>query len=236
MVFPSGGANQPNLLLNSIAEGKSKPFQRLRIKDLHTGEVELEEMDWNEFLSKDLRMEWKIHKLSIKFHRRKAVFFTSTSDRVQTLAFVDCPATFGLEHSFNVSKPSPPGQNFAETVGDCMKSRPSSLIMAVVTTCTQFRSLGLHQWLTKQCKEMGIKKPTEIQEKTIPQILKGNNCIGCAKTGSGKTAAFALPILQKLSEDPYGIFALVLTPTRYRSIKTLLECSIIYRRNEILNF
>lgn len=39
--------------------------------------------------------------------------------------------------------------------------------------------------------------------------------IGGAKTGSGKTAAFALPILQKLSEDPFGIFALVLTPTRY---------------------
>jgi len=43
----------------------------------------------------------------------------------------------------------------------------------------------------------------------------GRDCIGCAKTGSGKTAAFALPILQKLCEDPYGIFALVLSPTRW---------------------
>jgi len=42
----------------------------------------------------------------------------------------------------------------------------------------------------------------------------GRDCIGCAKTGSGKTAAFALPILQKLCEDPYGIFALILSPTR----------------------
>jgi len=42
----------------------------------------------------------------------------------------------------------------------------------------------------------------------------GEDCIGCAKTGSGKTLAFALPILQRLCEDPYGIFALVLTPTR----------------------
>nr|XP_054320994.1 probable ATP-dependent RNA helicase DDX49 isoform X2 [Pongo pygmaeus] len=42
----------------------------------------------------------------------------------------------------------------------------------------------------------------------------GRDCLGCAKTGSGKTAAFVLPILQKLSEDPYGIFCLVLTPTR----------------------
>jgi ATP-dependent RNA helicase DDX49/DBP8 len=44
--------------------------------------------------------------------------------------------------------------------------------------------------------------------------LDGIDCIGCAKTGSGKTLAFALPILQKLWEEPYGIFALILTPTR----------------------
>lgn len=43
----------------------------------------------------------------------------------------------------------------------------------------------------------------------------GQDCVGNAKTGSGKTVAFAAPILQKLSVDPYGIFALVLTPTRY---------------------
>jgi ATP-dependent RNA helicase DDX49/DBP8 len=44
--------------------------------------------------------------------------------------------------------------------------------------------------------------------------IQGRDCIGNAKTGSGKTVAFAIPILQKLSADPYGIFALVLTPTR----------------------
>eukprot|EP00112_Aurelia_sp_Birch-Aquarium-sp1_P019939 Seg503.17 transcript_id=Seg503.17/GoldUCD/mRNA.D3Y31 product="putative ATP-dependent RNA helicase DDX49" protein_id=Seg503.17/GoldUCD/D3Y31 len=86
--------------------------------------------------------------------------------------------------------------------------------MATEATCSDFKSLGLHQWLIRQCKEMGIDKPTDIQMNTIPAILKGEDCIGRAKTGSGKTAAFALPILQRLSEDPYGIFALVLTPTR----------------------
>ena len=45
-------------------------------------------------------------------------------------------------------------------------------------------------------------------------LNEGKDCIGCAKTGSGKTAAFALPVLQKLAEDPHGVFALVLTPTR----------------------
>merc|ERR1719336_2260870 len=56
--------------------------------------------------------------------------------------------------------------------------------------------------------------PTQVQRHCIPEILKGRDCVGVAKTGSGKTMAFALPILQTLSEDPYGIYALVLTPTR----------------------
>jgi len=56
----------------------------------------------------------------------------------------------------------------------------------------------------------------------------GEDCIGCAKTGSGKTLAFALPILQRLCEDPYGIFALVLTPTRELAfqVNNFLCCNI----------
>ncbi|XP_013785487.1 probable ATP-dependent RNA helicase DDX49 [Limulus polyphemus] len=77
-----------------------------------------------------------------------------------------------------------------------------------------FKDLKLNTWLTDQCKTMGLTAPTLVQLNCIPPILEGKDCIGCAKTGSGKTLAFALPILQKLSEDPYGIFALVLTPTR----------------------
>jgi ATP-dependent RNA helicase DDX49/DBP8 len=77
-----------------------------------------------------------------------------------------------------------------------------------------FEELGLNPWLIDALKAMSIKFPSEIQKACIPPILKGKDCIGGAKTGSGKTAAFALPILQKLSEDPFGVFALVLTPTR----------------------
>lgn len=79
---------------------------------------------------------------------------------------------------------------------------------------SEFSSLGLSDWLIKQCKQLGISKPTPVQENCLPAILQGRDCMGCAKTGSGKTAAFVLPVLQKLSEDPYGIFCLVLTPTR----------------------
>jgi ATP-dependent RNA helicase DDX49/DBP8 len=75
--------------------------------------------------------------------------------------------------------------------------------------------LKLSKWLIDQCRLVGYKHPTPIQYHCIPRILHGEDVIGCAKTGSGKTAAFALPIVEKLSEDPYGVFALVLTPTRY---------------------
>ncbi|KAJ7228722.1 DEAD-domain-containing protein [Mycena pura] len=61
---------------------------------------------------------------------------------------------------------------------------------------------------------MSIRTPTVVQAACIPPLLQGRDCIGNAKTGSGKTIAFALPILQKLSVDPSGIFALILTPTR----------------------
>lgn len=55
--------------------------------------------------------------------------------------------------------------------------------------------------------------------------------MGCAKTGSGKTAAFVLPVLQKLSEDPYGIFCLVLTPTR----SVLPVKQVLYVINIVVN-
>uniref|UniRef100_A0A3P9CJ45 Probable ATP-dependent RNA helicase DDX49 n=1 Tax=Maylandia zebra TaxID=106582 RepID=A0A3P9CJ45_9CICH len=75
-----------------------------------------------------------------------------------------------------------------------------------------FSSLGLSDWLVKQCKQLGINKPTPVQENCMPAILQGKT--GGSGLPRGKTAAFVLPVLQKLSEDPYGIFCLVLTPTR----------------------
>ncbi|XP_019393883.1 PREDICTED: probable ATP-dependent RNA helicase DDX49 [Crocodylus porosus] len=77
-----------------------------------------------------------------------------------------------------------------------------------------FGPLGLAAWLAEQARRLGLVRPSAVQAACIPPILEGRDCMGCAKTGSGKTAAFVLPVLQKLSEDPYGIFCLVLTPTR----------------------
>lgn len=77
-----------------------------------------------------------------------------------------------------------------------------------------FTSIGVARWLDETLGAMKIHRPTLIQEACIPEILKGKDCIGGAKTGSGKTIAFAAPMLTKWSEDPLGIFGLVLTPTR----------------------
>jgi ATP-dependent RNA helicase DDX49/DBP8 len=77
-----------------------------------------------------------------------------------------------------------------------------------------FSQLGISSWLITTLSKLKIITPTDIQYKAIPSILKGHNVIARAKTGSGKTAAFALPILEQFSHDPYGIYALVLTPTR----------------------
>ncbi|RDB24042.1 ATP-dependent rRNA helicase RRP3 [Hypsizygus marmoreus] len=77
-----------------------------------------------------------------------------------------------------------------------------------------FKSLGLIDPLLEALNQVGYKVPTEIQVEALPHALEGRDIIGVASTGSGKTAAFALPILQKLWEEPKGLFACVLAPTR----------------------
>ncbi|EFA02088.1 probable ATP-dependent RNA helicase DDX49 [Tribolium castaneum] len=90
-----------------------------------------------------------------------------------------------------------------------------------------FDKLQLNPWIIRQCATIGVRSPTPIQTNCIPPILAGRDCIGAAKTGSGKTLAFALPILQKLCEDPYGIFALILTPTRELAFQIADQFAVI---------
>ena len=83
----------------------------------------------------------------------------------------------------------------------------------------QFKDLNLHDILLGNLAREGYETPTPIQESAIPPVLAGRDLLGCAQTGTGKTAAFALPILQRLlaTELPEGkrpIRALVLSPTR----------------------
>jgi len=94
-----------------------------------------------------------------------------------------------------------------------------------------FEDLKLAPWLSKHLVTLGYKKPSPVQFNCIPAILEGRNVFGCSKTGSGKTAAFALPILQKLFEDPYGIFCLVLTPTRELAIQIAQQFQLFGKPN-----
>jgi ATP-dependent RNA helicase DDX49/DBP8 len=74
-----------------------------------------------------------------------------------------------------------------------------------------FASIDVAPWLVASLASMEIKRPTGIQASCIPEILKGKDCIGGSRTGTGKTVAFSVPILQKWAEDPSGIFAVIIT-------------------------
>lgn len=88
-----------------------------------------------------------------------------------------------------------------------------------------FESLHLIAPIADALKKKGYTEPTPIQAQSIPVILKGKDLLGCAQTGTGKTAAFAIPMLQTLylkkrnNELPQGIKALILTPTRELAIQ-----------------
>ncbi|KAA8917009.1 hypothetical protein TRICI_000849 [Trichomonascus ciferrii] len=81
-------------------------------------------------------------------------------------------------------------------------------------TASSFTELGIIPELQEACDQLGYEKPTPIQTQSIPAALEGRDVMGFAATGSGKTAAFALPLLQSLYENPSPFFGCVLAPTR----------------------
>lgn len=87
----------------------------------------------------------------------------------------------------------------------------------------KFSELNLKPELLKAIKRAGFEEATPIQEKTIPLVLSGKDVIGQAQTGTGKTAAFGLPILQTLDKKQEGIQALIIEPTRELAIQTQEE-------------
>ncbi len=87
-----------------------------------------------------------------------------------------------------------------------------------------FESLQISKPILKALQEEGYTQPTPIQEQAIPLVLEGNDILGCAQTGTGKTAAFAIPIIQLLSKTPVNekkrlIRCLIVTPTRELAIQ-----------------
>ena len=90
-----------------------------------------------------------------------------------------------------------------------------------VQSNTSFADLGLDPRVLKTVRELGYETPTAIQAATIPPLLAGHDVVGRAQTGTGKTAAFALPVLTRLSHAQKAPEALVLCPTRELALQVL---------------
>lgn len=94
-----------------------------------------------------------------------------------------------------------------------------------------FSQLGLAPAQVSACESLGYKTPTPIQRQAIPVVLSGRDVLGCAETGTGKTAAFLLPIIQRLSETARpGLRVLVLAPTRELALQIHENYAALNRR------
>src|SRR5438128_5055058 len=91
-----------------------------------------------------------------------------------------------------------------------------------------FTGLKLHPTLLQGLKDLGFSRPTPIQTEAIPPALEGRDLLATAMTGSGKTAAFLLPIIHRLIGKPRGTTrALVLTPTRELAAQIVADCAAL---------
>jgi ATP-dependent RNA helicase DeaD len=90
-----------------------------------------------------------------------------------------------------------------------------------------FRDLGLSEKVLKALDDMGFEEPSPIQEQAVPTLLEGKDVIGQAQTGTGKTAAFGVPIVEKLDPKVRALQALVLTPTRELAVQVAEEITKI---------
>ncbi|EUJ30747.1 ATP-dependent RNA helicase [Listeria floridensis FSL S10-1187] len=88
---------------------------------------------------------------------------------------------------------------------------------------TKFSEFGLDEKIVKSVKRMGFEEATPIQEKTIPIGLEGKDLIGQAQTGTGKTAAFGLPMIQKIDQKNQNVQGLIIAPTRELAIQVSEE-------------
>ena len=99
-------------------------------------------------------------------------------------------------------------------------------------TITTFEDLNLEKILSA-LKDMGFEEPSPIQKGAIPLALEGDDIIGQAQTGTGKTAAFGIPIIQSIDEKNRHVQALVMSPTRELCIQVAEEISKIGRLKRV---
>lgn len=100
----------------------------------------------------------------------------------------------------------------------------------------KFTELELQPAIQQALAEMGYEELTPIQEETIPPVLAGHDVVGLAETGSGKTAACAIPLIQRVDPELRAIQVLILVPTRELALQYVTEVDQIARRTEIAPF
>ncbi|MFA6108023.1 MAG: DEAD/DEAH box helicase [Candidatus Latescibacterota bacterium] len=100
----------------------------------------------------------------------------------------------------------------------------------------KFTELELQPAIQQALAEMGYEELTPIQEETIPPVLAGHDVVGLAETGSGKTAACAIPLIQRVDPQLRAIQVLILVPTRELALQYVTEVDQIARRTEIAPF
>ncbi|HTB35280.1 MAG TPA: DEAD/DEAH box helicase, partial [bacterium] len=97
-----------------------------------------------------------------------------------------------------------------------------------------FLDFGLHESLQRVLPEIGYEKPTPIQQQAIPLVLTGKDLLGSAQTGTGKTAAFLLPVLHKLLSEPaQGTQVLVLEPTRELALQVEEQAKVFSKYTQL---
>ncbi len=98
---------------------------------------------------------------------------------------------------------------------------------------TTFKDLGIEARTLKAINDMGFEEPTPIQRDAIPVAIKGKDLIGQAQTGTGKTAAFGIPIIEAIDKDETGVQSLIVTPTRELAIQVAEELNKIGHHKRI---
>ncbi len=92
-----------------------------------------------------------------------------------------------------------------------------------------FNDLGLPEFILKAVSDLGFETPSPIQQSCIPHLLSGNDVLGMAQTGSGKTAAFALPLLAQIDPSEKHPQMLVMAPTRELAIQVADACELFVK-------
>jgi ATP-dependent RNA helicase DDX49/DBP8 len=149
------------------------------------------------------------------------LFFSSVNIPEEATQYKDCTMStlFSKSHKRSKRKETLISKEIENPALDQQGSErndPKDFRRTKVVPWASFDDLGLAEPLVETCKSLGFKKPSPVQREIIPFLLQEESVhvLALAATGTGKTAAFTLPILNRLSLDPYGIYAVIISPTR----------------------